>query len=135
MTHLIFVYGTLLQPGNGLAQYLISNSTYLNAGYIKGTLYDIGEYPGLVINEKSGLVHGSIYEINDQTLKQIDDYEGYGIDQEEPNLYIRMMISVQTTEGIIEAWVYLYNLPVDGLQIINSGKYMEYIKQKKSPGL
>jgi gamma-glutamylcyclotransferase (GGCT)/AIG2-like uncharacterized protein YtfP len=135
MTHLLFVYGTLLQPGNGLAQYLISNSTYLNTGYIKGTLYDIGEYPGLVIHEDSGLVHGSIYEIDDQTLKQIDNYEGYGPDQDEPNLYIRVMQPVQTINGVTEAWIYLYNLPVDGLQVIGSGNYMEYIKQKKSPGL
>jgi gamma-glutamylcyclotransferase (GGCT)/AIG2-like uncharacterized protein YtfP len=135
MTHLLFVYGTLLQPGNGLAQYLISNCTYLNTGCIKGTLYDIGEYPGLVINEESGRVHGSIYEIDDQTLKQIDNYEGYGPDQDEPNLYIRVMQPVQTTNGVTEAWIYLYNLPVDGLQVIGSGNYMEYIKQKKSPGL
>jgi gamma-glutamylcyclotransferase (GGCT)/AIG2-like uncharacterized protein YtfP len=135
MTHLLFVYGTLLQPGNGLAQYLISNSTYLNAGYIKGTLYNIGDYPGLVINEKSGRVYGSIYEIDDHVLKQIDDYEGYGPDQDEPNLYTRVMQPVKTTNGITDAWVYLYNLPVHGLQIISSGNYMQYIKQKKSPGL
>lgn len=135
MAHLLFVYGTLLQPGNGFAQYLTDNSTYLNTGYISGTLYDIGEYPGLIINEQAGRVYGSIYEINNEALELIDDYEGYAPERDEPYLYIRVMVPVETSEGIINAWVYVYNLPVDGLQLIDSGNYMEYIAQKKSPGL
>jgi gamma-glutamylcyclotransferase (GGCT)/AIG2-like uncharacterized protein YtfP len=48
MTNLLFVYGTLLQRGNPFAIILKKIALTLIAGKIKGCLYDIGEYPGLL---------------------------------------------------------------------------------------
>lgn len=137
MTDLLFVYGTLLQQGNTYADYLNQHCTYLSPGKIKGLLYDIGEYPGLVIaTEAENYVYGSIYKLHqpDKNLKVIDDYEGYGAEQELPNLYIRIIKQIETTDSIINAWIYLYNLNVGGLPLIPSGDYAQYIRQKKSPG-
>ena len=137
MQNLLFVYGTLLQPGNDFAGYLKRTCTYLSPGKIKGLLYDIGEYPGIIINNHAtGYVHGSIYRLHHpiQNLKVFDDYEGFGAGQDQPNLYVRSLTSIETGDGFIDAWIYLYNLPVDGLPLIPSGNYAEYIKQKKSPG-
>jgi gamma-glutamylcyclotransferase (GGCT)/AIG2-like uncharacterized protein YtfP len=137
MHNLLFVYGTLLQPGNPLAESLKRTCTYLSPGKIKGLLYDIGEYPGVIINNHAAAyVHGSIYQLNHppENLKVFDNYEGFGPGQEQPNLYIRTLASIETGQGFIDAWIYLYNLPVDGLSLIQSGNYAEYIKQKKSPG-
>ena len=134
MAHLLFVYGTLLQPGNEFGRYLAKHSRYFKSGKIKGNLYDIGAYPGLLINGgASDWVYGDIYEVDNGTLKLIDDYEGYGPQQAQPNLYIRTLKAVQTARGETDAWVYLYNLPVNGLQKIRSGNYLEYIKQKNPP--
>lgn len=136
MTHHLFVYGTLLQPENEFAGYLMHHTTFLTNGKIKGTLYNIGEYPGLVISPKSDCwVHGSIYKVDDEALALIDDYEGYGPGQSEPYLYVRKMLAVETGNGLADAWVYLYNHPVDGLEVIPSGSYLQYLEQKKSPGL
>jgi len=131
----LFVYGTLLQPGNQFAGYLSRHCTFIANGKVNGVLYDIGEYPGLIVNGGESFVYGSVYRIDkDELLKKIDAYEGYGPDEEEPNLYIRTMLSILTTNGSINAWVYIYNHPVDCLPRIPSGNYLEYLKQKKSPG-
>jgi gamma-glutamylcyclotransferase (GGCT)/AIG2-like uncharacterized protein YtfP len=136
MTGLLFVYGTLLEPDNSFANYLHQNSTYVSAGKIKGALYDIGEYPGAVITgNHDGYVYGHLLQLHqpEQNLKTIDDYEGFGPEQEQPNLYLREILSVEVETGIVNAWVYLYNLPINGLPQITDGNYTAYKPQKKSP--
>ena len=136
MIDYLFVYGTLLQPGNPFADYLSQNCSYVSPGKIKGKLYDISEYPGLIIADNDhNYVRGSIYQLHqpEENLKIFDDYEGFGPEQDQPNLYNRSIATIETGDGFIDAWVYLYNLPVDGLPIIPSGNYAEYIAQKKIP--
>ena len=105
---------------------------------MKGILYDVGEYPGLVIpDDAENYTYGSVFKLRhpEENLRVIDDYEGVGTEQEQPNLYIRVIKPIETTGDIINAWVYLYNLPITNLPQITSGNYSEYIKQKKSPGI
>jgi gamma-glutamylcyclotransferase (GGCT)/AIG2-like uncharacterized protein YtfP len=133
MSHLLFVYGTLLQPGNEFANHLARRCRYLQSGKIRGTLYDVGEYPGLIICNTSAYVYGSIYEIDDEALKLIDAYEGYGEDQDIPNLYLRKLRLIETENGPVDAWVYIYNHPVEGLDKIPSGDYLKYLSKKNPP--
>jgi gamma-glutamylcyclotransferase (GGCT)/AIG2-like uncharacterized protein YtfP len=131
----LFVYGTLLQSDNEFAKYLRQHSRFYSAGKIRGFLYDVGEYPALVADNKAGYVFGSLYSIeNLEVLFQIDAYEGVGPDEEQPNLYTRMYIPVETEIGPVDAWAYVYNLPVFGLSKIESGDYLKHLGQKKSPG-
>ena len=130
----LFVYGTLLDEDNEFAKHLKDNCTFHDDGRFKGRLYDIGEYPGAIADSNyHSYVYGSIFTINNITkvLKYIDDYEGYGDEQDQPNLFIRQLMGIEATNGIINCWVYLYNLPVDGFKLIESGNYLTY-KNKKS---
>lgn len=126
----LFVYGTLLSTDNEFAKYLNNNATLVSKGFITGQLYDIGEYPGAVVNETEGYpIHGSVCKLNNaNALVVLDNYEGYGADQDQPNLFIRDLLPVDTAEGEINCWVYLYNLSVDGLTEIKSGDYKSYLK-------
>ena len=137
MTDLLFVYGTLLQPGNLYARYLKQNCTYLSAGKVRGLLYDVGEYPGAIVDtECTNYFYGSIFKLHqtDRDLQVIDEYEDYGPTQDQPNLYVRQLVLVETDNSVLTAWVYLYNLPVIELKQITSGDYSRYLEQKKSPG-
>lgn len=129
-TQLLFIYGTLLEQDNAFAIYLQQNSTVYAKAKIKGKLYDIGEYPGTVTDTNGeGFVFGSIVLLNDASvLKKIDIYEGYGVKQPKPNLFIRKKVQAETDTGIVKCWIYLYNLPVDGLHQIISGDYLNFIK-------
>ena len=133
INRLLFVYGSLLDAGNEFAAHLSRNSTPYSTGNIKGRLYDIGEYPGTVIDANGYPIQGSILSLNnpDKNLKILDDYEGFGDEQEKPNLFIRQLLPVETESGNINCWVYLYNLPVEGLHEIKSGDYLAYILKKK----
>jgi gamma-glutamylcyclotransferase (GGCT)/AIG2-like uncharacterized protein YtfP len=106
-------------------------------GKFMGRLYNIGEYPGAVLDKSGSYVHGRIVRLNDPAvLNNLDIYEGYGPKQPKPNLFIRKLILAETDNGPFKCWGYLYNLPLTGLHQITSGDYLMYQKdKKKSPRL
>ncbi|MEO6979433.1 MAG: gamma-glutamylcyclotransferase family protein [Mucilaginibacter sp.] len=123
----LFVYGTLLDKHNEFGAYLNANCTFYADGRFKGKLYDIGEYPGAIaaINGNN-YVHGKIYRLNnaEQVFKQLDYYEGFGPEEAQPNLFTRALLTIEVGTETVECWVYLYNLPVAGLTLIESGIYL-----------
>lgn len=132
---LLFVYGSLLDSDNEFGHYLMRNADFAGPALVKGRLYDCGEYPGAVVDNSGYNIKGSIYQLRDVTAALIilDDYESFGVDQEQPNLFIRKLVTVSIDNKPIECWVYLYNLSVEGLTEITSGDYQAYLKAKKNP--
>src|ERR1700709_927884 len=126
MNNLLFVYGALLDNDNEFAVFLKNNSKFYSEGKLKGKLYDIGEYPGAVFySDDESYIYGSILELTniEKVLPVIDEYEGYGDDQIQPNEFIRALANIETDAGSVSCWLYLYNLPVAGLPVIESGRY------------
>lgn len=122
----LFIYGTLLSTNNEFGAYLKKNSTYISAGSFSGLLYDMGEYPGAIYKPSiTNRVCGNIILLNNEPriLKAIDEYEGYGENEEQPNLFVRELVPVETSSGIINCWVYLYNRATVGYPQIVSGRY------------
>lgn len=133
MTSLLFVYGTLLQSDNEFARYLQQNCAFVSKGTINGQLYDLGEYPGLVLSvDGDQLVHGSIYDMThpDAILKCLDEYEGVDAGEEQPDLYRRETHKVKTTNKALDAWVYVYNRPIFNPLVVPGGDYLAYINKK-----
>lgn len=125
----LFVYGTLLQAGNEYARYLTSHCKLMGPAKFKGTLYDIGQYPGAIANAfVDTYVHGSIFLMDDATsvLQVLDDYEGIGPNGPHPHEYIRQLFDVETDAGQLNCWVYFYALPVNQYKQIVSGNYNQY---------
>ena len=125
----LFVYGTLLDEQNEFAIYLKQNCNFYGKGRFKGKLYDLGEYPGAVLDEKGdNYVCGSILEVKNisEVLIRLDEYEGFVHNQKEPNLFVREIITIETVNERTDCWVYLYNLQVEGFRLIESGDYSAY---------
>jgi len=122
---IIFVYGTLM---SGLQrEEALFNSAFLGTGYINGSLYDLGSYPGL--KHGSGKVFGELYEIDLLTLDYLDQIEGFFVAQPETSLYIRQAITATkalNSECCI-AETYFYNMSVDESHKIITGDYRDYI--------
>ncbi|WP_439697678.1 gamma-glutamylcyclotransferase [Mucilaginibacter sp. AW1-7] len=130
----LFVYGTLLAQGNPYAAYLQQHCRLVGEGKFRGRLYDIGEYPAAINDINSNLfVYGSIYLMDDavEILSVIDEYEGIGPSEPEPHEYTRSLTNIETENGIVACWVYIYKWPLEGKFQITKGDYLQYFKQKQ----
>lgn len=133
-TEYIFVYGTLrkgidIPINNAIA----GDLEWIGTGAIKGGLYDIGNYPG-VIKEDLGKIKGDVFKLvnSKKTLKILDDYERFDVDNLEESDYIREAVEVNFENKKIQAWIYWYNQPVEGKVWIEKGDYLAYLKEKKT---
>lgn len=132
MEHL-FVYGTLLKDiQSDTFQSVKSFLKFESEGYLKGKLFDLGEYPAVVDDNKtSGKVKGEVYTINnaDKVFNILDEYEG--IHDPEPEYSRRKKIVAVSKNKNIKSWVYLYAKPMERhIKQIESGDYLAFIKDK-----
>lgn len=127
----LFVYGTLLKHFDHevirpLAPYL----QHSGSGLVKGRLYDMGSYPGLVEDPNGYDVYGEIYRVTEpqRVFAELDEYEG--------SEYIRRKMMVRSSDNEqIRCWVYLYQdaLKPKHKEIIN-GDYLAFVRNKVNNG-
>lgn len=132
----LFVYGTLRRPGANTAhRALRRHATIVSAAYLRGSLFDLGPYPGAVPGAaEERLVKGDLYRMWDRRalLPELDAYEGCGNQDPAPSEFKREIVAVAQDEGSrIPAWAYLYTRSTNGLVRIESGDYLDFIKQRK----
>lgn len=96
---------------------------------VRGTLFDCGEYPGLVLGG-GDWVHGELYRIPDiaARLRHVDREEWYDPADEARSLYVRRRVTVEMVDGSgREAWVYVYNGPPGPAPRIPSGDWRAHL--------
>lgn len=106
---LFFFYGTLVSPR--FLQRVLGRDVGRSAGvgHVRGSLYDLGDYPGLVLRGDSS-VPGVLVEVPEEAVGRLDEYEGVG-----EGLYARREVAVGRSDGGSRpAWTYVYLGPVDG---------------------
>jgi gamma-glutamylcyclotransferase (GGCT)/AIG2-like uncharacterized protein YtfP len=122
--HLVFVYGTLRQGGIRAMPGLFPAAKFVGMAKITGSLYDLGAYPGLVLDESSTPVTGEVYEIDDEILRELDEIEA-------SSNYRREQIEVSSDNQKLPCWVYGPELESYSLtRLIPSGDWIEYAKTK-----
>jgi GrpB-like predicted nucleotidyltransferase (UPF0157 family)/gamma-glutamylcyclotransferase (GGCT)/AIG2-like uncharacterized protein YtfP len=94
----LFVYGMLRTGGGHSMADHAPGSRFIAAVEINGSLYDMGDYPGLVLGG-AGKVIGEIYAVDDETLEQLDDFEATAS-------YSRIAIEVFVEGELYNCWVY-----------------------------
>ena len=137
MTNLLFVYGSLmprLTTAFGAAQRsrLAAESTDLGPATLIATLYNLGQYPGLVISNNGNTVHGTLLRLADpaRTFTWLDPFEDIE-DGQDPALalYERSLHTVDCNEkaqhakvqALVLAWVYVMRRVPPGALIVASG--------------
>jgi gamma-glutamylcyclotransferase (GGCT)/AIG2-like uncharacterized protein YtfP len=133
----VFVYGSLRSGFHHPAyQYISRYFTLLGDAKVKGSLYDMGDYPAAVPSENSSsYIIGELYRINHPdeftwAIAQLDDYEGVNTEHDEMPLYRREQTTVYTDQSEEQAWIYWFNGDTSGKAQIESGDVLEYIRQK-----
>lgn len=102
---IIFAYGSLKRGGRG--NRFLATQEYLGEAITEPhyRLFDLGSYPGLVHDKDNGLaVRGELWEVDEATLAELDDYEYLGV------LYTREKIAIQGTSRYVESFI--YNKPI-----------------------
>jgi gamma-glutamylcyclotransferase (GGCT)/AIG2-like uncharacterized protein YtfP len=129
---------------HALARY----SRYVAEGHVHGELYDLGTYPGLVLQKAySTLVLGEVYALNSdhasQTWRVLDEYEGCAGHDPEPHEYTRQMVNVSLVGGTeVLAWAYVLKTLPSGAVRVPGGDYIAWVRDKnerkaleKGPGV
>jgi gamma-glutamylcyclotransferase (GGCT)/AIG2-like uncharacterized protein YtfP len=129
MSDHIFVYGTLMRGfDHPMSKLLASGADFLGDASCRGRLYMIAHYPGLLHSAaEDDIVHGDLFRMRDpdKLLAVLDDYESIGPEHEQPTLYLREMLPVTLEDGsLVQAWTYIYNLPVSETKRIRSGRFL-----------
>ncbi|WP_336513810.1 gamma-glutamylcyclotransferase family protein [Pollutibacter soli] len=155
----LFVYGTLRQGVSvPFKKKIEEEMEFVGKSQITGKLYDIGDYPGAVKEKEKqktetdgrdntrvvlgkqktetgrSVIKGEVIKINNprKVMALLDEYEGYNPKKAKTSEYLREKEQVKLEDGKeVEAWVYWYNLPVEGKRRIRHRDYLDYLKKKK----
>lgn len=103
---------------------LFPGAKLIGRASVTGSLYDLGSYPGLRLDESSSPVAGELYEVDDEILYKLDEIEA-------PSHYWRKQVEVSLDDYRKLSWVYVYDPQFySGTILIKSGDWIEYAKTK-----
>ena len=126
-TDYLFVYGTLRHAYESDAHRdYLRGADFVSPAKIRGQLYMVDYYPGLVLSETEHWALGEIYLLgNEAQLHDLDVYEGCAKKSPQPHEYERRLVDVQLVSGEqITAWAYVYIQDTSELALISSGDFL-----------
>ncbi len=123
----LFSYGTLL-PSLAPPEIkpTVRRLRRVGRGFVRGHLFDLGEYPGAVLNRTGSQIAGQIFELPDdpEVLDRLDKYEGFDPSDPKSSLFVRKRRYVQLQDGRkFFCWIYSYNRPVEAARRLRGSAY------------
>ncbi len=99
----VFVYGTLAD--DQILKAVTGKEFPKKTAYLEGyRKLDIPEFYPIIVPDPRASVEGKlIFDVDEETLKHLDDYEDEG------NLYYRIRVKVKTEESVQTAFTYIGN--------------------------
>ena len=128
MTAFLFVYGTLRNGfAHPMAGYLARQGRHLGTARVRGQLFNLGRYPGILESSSEGdVVKGDVYQLPDdggETLEKLDRYENG--ESLHPGEFDRQITSVEMDSGaILQTWIYWFRGEVKEENRIQGGDWM-----------
>jgi len=133
----VFVYGTLRSAlGHEMHRVLTHGARFIGDATVRGALYDLGAYPGLVTEgDDLERVSGELYALEpddaEVTLALLDAYEGCANSDPEPHEYRRAIVQVRFNDGSQrDAWTYVLSRSHAGLERIPGGDYVAWRRRR-----
>ena len=121
---LVFIYGTLRRGGSN--DFRMAGAEFITCGTITGRMYRIDWYPGLVLDEAGGEIHGEVYAVDPELLSALDGFEGLSAGEMEGSEYRRVQTTViQKNSCILTAWVWEWLGITEESQRISAGDWLK----------
>lgn len=121
---LVFVYGTLRQGGSN--HFRMAGAEFVSGGTVRGRMYRIDWYPGLVLDAAGEGICGEIYRVHSELLAELDRFEGLSAGEVEGCEYRRVLTSVVLESGLSQvAWVWEWRGITDEKQRVFGGDWLE----------
>lgn len=130
---LVFVYGTLRSGASNARR--MEGAKWLGVRFVRGRMYQIDWYPGLVLDPEGDWVTGEVWEVTPDKLAELDEYEG-----EE---YRRVRTRPAWTKDSAEAfnlelepqpvWLWEWTGPVDADSRVRTGDWLDVERPRQPP--
>ena len=131
MGEYLFVYGTLrFDLASAEVCPLLTGVKRISSATVRGKLYDLGEYPSVLLEAGCGLVVGELLELDEAKtqLRAFDSYEGFDESAISQSLFVRTWCQAALPDRqSVRAWIYVYNQSLNGARLIESGDYAEVV--------
>ena len=122
MKTLVFVYGALRKGASNA--WRMERARFVGEATVKGTLVKVDWYPGLVL-EGDTMVAGEVYEVDEQNLKELDEFEGVGIEDARNDEYKRVTVEVQLKEAESRTCqIYEWQLGTSDYEVVSNGDWL-----------
>ena len=120
---LVFVYGTLRQGASN--HWRIQDAECLGTGLVRGGLYVIDWYPGLVLDPSGSRVAGEVYRVSPDLLEELDAFEGAAGTPGSEYHRVRTDVTSPDGERREHVWVWEFRMPVEESRRIVSGDWID----------
>jgi gamma-glutamylcyclotransferase (GGCT)/AIG2-like uncharacterized protein YtfP len=134
---LLFTYGTLRRAAGNAAHRLLADSAEIvGHGFVRGRLYNAGEFPVLVPDPQGVEVTGEVYRVfrPPNVFARLDQYEGFDPASPDTSEFRRDVVQVAMGDGrTVAAWAYIYQRPLFDLQPIPHGDYAKFLREDSGP--
>jgi len=124
----IFLYGTLRRGGSRDVLKFYEGAAFVSVARLRGTLYDLGNYPGLILDDEADFVIGELFDVTVQALAGLDEWEGIDPSKPDAGEYRRLQTTVEKPDGSPQqCWVYEIRSEVcAGRPVIESGDWLSH---------
>jgi gamma-glutamylcyclotransferase (GGCT)/AIG2-like uncharacterized protein YtfP len=120
----VFVYGTLRRGGSN--HFRMAGAEFISTGTIRGRMYRIDWYPGLVLDPCGGEIHGEAYSVGPDQLEALDRFEGLSAGEIQGSEYRRVETTVVKQDSqTLNAWVWEWLGIVDESQRLADGDWLK----------
>ncbi|WP_193214394.1 gamma-glutamylcyclotransferase family protein [Luteolibacter marinus] len=131
-SELVFVYGTLRRGGSNA--FRMEGAEFVGEGFVRGYLYAISWYPGLVLDEGAGKVRGDVFKVGPKLLRELDEFEGLSAGELQGGEYRRLKSEVLLGPGeSCSAWVFEWVAAVEPMKVIPSGDWLHFGASERVP--
>jgi gamma-glutamylcyclotransferase (GGCT)/AIG2-like uncharacterized protein YtfP len=122
---LVFVYGTLRRGGSN--HFRMAGAEFISSGTITGRMYRIDWYPGLVLDDAGGEIHGEVYSVGPEQLEALDVFEGLSAGEIEGSEYRRVLTTVIRQDSqVTSAWVWEWLGETEESRRLEDGDWLKH---------